>query len=269
MENENENQLQKIDPNSPAGLMSQLMDKEGAFDVEGFGKMLEFQEKHEANQARKAYAFDFTTVQTNIAAVGKAKHNSQTNSKYADLEAVLEMAKPVYTEQGFSVIFHEGKAEKTDDIRLCADVLHRSGHKETYHIDVPPDETGIKGSVNKTKMHGKASSVTYARRYLMCMIWNIPTQDSDGNGDKKKKPVFTKPTKQEMKVIAAICEKLPPVEGKIVDEKKVTALLFTLCKKYPKDMADVGAATEFLVKKNKPEMYKDAEGDDLGDIGNG
>ena len=33
-----------------------------------------------------------------------------------------------------------------------------------------------------TGIHGKSSSTSYGRRYLMCMIWNIPTQDNDGNG---------------------------------------------------------------------------------------
>lgn len=33
-----------------------------------------------------------------------------------------------------------------------------------------------------TKIHGKASSVSYGRRYLMCMMFNIPTgDDNDGN----------------------------------------------------------------------------------------
>jgi predicted nucleotidyltransferase len=30
-----------------------------------------------------------------------------------------------------------------------------------------------------TKIHAKASSTSYARRYLMCMIWNIATHDDD------------------------------------------------------------------------------------------
>ncbi|WP_230682076.1 hypothetical protein, partial [Streptococcus pneumoniae] len=36
---------------------------------------------------------------------------------------------------------------------------------------------------NMTKILAKASSTAYGRRYLMCMIWNIPTQDNDGNVD--------------------------------------------------------------------------------------
>jgi hypothetical protein len=64
---------------------------------------------------------------------------------------------------------------------VCADILHSAGHKETYHYDVPLDGKGIQGNANMTKIHGKSSSVSYGRRYLMCMIWNIPTQDDDGN----------------------------------------------------------------------------------------
>jgi len=40
---------------------------------------------------------------------------------------------------------------------------------------------GIKGTQMMTKIHGKSSSASYGQRKLMCMIWNIPTKDDDGN----------------------------------------------------------------------------------------
>ena len=39
----------------------------------------------------------------------------------------------------------------------------------------------MKGNANMTAIHAKASSVAYATKYLMCLIWNIPTADNDGN----------------------------------------------------------------------------------------
>ena len=42
--------------------------------------------------------------------------------------------------------------------------------------------TGIKGSVNKTAMHGHGSALTYARRYIMCLAFDIQvSDDDDGN----------------------------------------------------------------------------------------
>jgi len=154
---------------------------EGGADVKSLEKLMDLQERWEAGEARKAFAESFATVQRNIEAVVKTQENKQTSSKYADLADIIKMAKPVYSDNGFSVIFYEGKADLPEHIRVCADVLHTMGHKESYHYDVPMDGVGIKGNANMTKIHGKASSTTYGRRYLMCMIWNIPTDDNDGN----------------------------------------------------------------------------------------
>lgn len=150
-------------------------------DLDKVERLLEIQIKYEANEARKAFAKAFAKAQSNIGSVVKKKINNQTKSKYADLSDVIDTAKPEYTAEGFSVIFYEGDTPLPEHVRVYADVLHSLGHKETYHFDVPLDGKGMQGNANMTKIHGKASSIAYGRRYLMCMIWNIPTSDNDGN----------------------------------------------------------------------------------------
>lgn len=165
--------------NSPAEMIKQAVEK-GA-NLSELNALLDLQVKWEANEARKAFAKAFANVQENIKAVIKKSVNPQTRSKYANLEGVIEASRPIYTKEGFSVIFYEGTTDKPEHVRICADVLHNLGHRETYHYDVPLDGKGIQGNANMTKIHGKASSTSYARRYLMCMIWNISTMDDDGN----------------------------------------------------------------------------------------
>jgi hypothetical protein len=171
-------QIKEVD-NSPAVMLQMAMDK--GIDLEKLEKIIELQERYEANQAKKAYAQDFASAQAEIQPVAKKSLNPQTHSKYADLSGVIEVSQPIYTKYGFSVIFYEGETTKTDHMRLYADVFHRLGHKETYYYDAPLETTGIKGNAMMTRQHGKASSVSYSRRYLMCMIWNISTKDNDGN----------------------------------------------------------------------------------------
>lgn len=165
--------------NTPADMIRMAVS--GGADLEKMEKLLALQERWEANEARKAFARDYAIVQTEIHSVVKKSSNPQTHSKYADLSAVIESARPVYTRSGFSIIFYEGKSDAQEHVRICADVLHIMGHKETFYYDVPLDGVGIKGNANMTKIHAKASSTSYARRYLMCMIWNIATSDDDGN----------------------------------------------------------------------------------------
>ncbi len=163
---------------SPAELIQMVVAGKG--NLEQLKGLLDLQKDWEANEARKIFASSFASAQEKIASVIKTKLNPQTHSKYADLGDIIKSAQPVYTAEGFSVIFYEGETTVPENIRICADVLHAAGHKETYHYDVPLDGVGIKGNPNMTKIHGKSSSTSYARRYLMCMIWNIPTQDDDG-----------------------------------------------------------------------------------------
>lgn len=185
-----EKEIAAMQGNSPADMIRMAVS--GKADLDKLEKLLALQKDWEANEARKLYASSFATVQANIALVVKTKSNPQTHSKYAALEGIIASSKPIYTAEGFAIIFSEGKPEIENAIRICADVLHRSGHKESYYYDVPLDGVGIKGNANMTRIHGKASSTSYGRRYLMCMIWNIPTGDDD-DGVTAGKPEVTMP----------------------------------------------------------------------------
>ena len=246
---ETKNELQRTEESSP-NQMIQLAIESNA-DLGKVEKLLELKERYEANEARKVFASDFAIVQASIVAVVKTKVNPQTHSKYAGLENVLEIAKPVYTKHGFSIIFYEGETEVSENIRVCANVLHKSGHKETYHFDVPLDGVGIKGNANMTKIHGKASSVSYGRRYLLCMIWNIPTEDDDGNGNNKKpKPEPDKPSEKNLEVLAMIAEALEPSKGKKVDIDKLGALFYSILGQYPSKPEAVEGAVQWVIGQN-------------------
>ncbi len=248
---EKENEIQKIENRTPNQMIQLAI--EGKADLEKLEKLLGLQEKYEKNEARKVFASDFATVQAEIVAVVKTKSNPQTHSKYAGLDNVLEISKPVYTKHGFSVIFYEGKTEATESIRVCADVLHKSGHKETYHFDVPLDGVGIKGNVNMTKIHGKASSVSYGRRYLLCMIWNIPTQDDDGQAaGEPKRTTPAIPNKQESAVLKTICNLLTVRLNKKILEDKVAAIFYVgQNNHYPSKPDKVEVAIKWLIGLNR------------------
>ncbi len=255
---EQETQIQKTESpqfESPIIRIAELVQQSnGKIDTAGMEKMMEMHFRYEADEAKKVFAADFAVAQSDMGAVVKTKNNSQTHSKYAGLENVLEMSKPVYTKHGFSIIFYEGKAEEAENIRVCADVLHKAGHKETYHFDVPLDGKGIKGNVNMTKIHGKASSVSYGRRYLLCMIWNIPTQDDDGNSAGKKPIGIAAPTDEEQEAIEAICIKIPHPDDKRVDFKKVAAICYEKEQSYP-DMELVDRVVAWFAKFDRPEIF--------------
>jgi hypothetical protein len=132
--------------------------------------------------AKKAYNPQMKRAQSQMPIVPKDMKNSQTNSKYSALETILKHCKPIYTSEGFSLTFYEGDSVKDGNVRLLVDIMHSDGHTETKHIDIPIDDKGIKGMVNKTLTHAKVSSISYGKSNLVRMVFNIPTgEDDDGN----------------------------------------------------------------------------------------
>ena len=80
--------------------------------------------------------------------------------------------------------FNSGAPLVEGNICVKATVSHRGGWSEEHTIELPLDNMGIKGSVNKTGVHATASTRTYARRYLLKEVFNITTSDdvdTDGN----------------------------------------------------------------------------------------
>lgn len=228
-------QMAQVDPN--ASMMTQIMQltQQGhKLDVDYIKGLRTLQKEIADDEARISFAAAFTIVQSEIECVVKGKFNPQTKSKYAGLDDVIEMCKPVYTKHGFSVIFSEGEAKEAEHIRVCVDVLHESGHSKPYYYDVPMGGVGIQGKVNMTKIHAKATSFSYGKRYLLCDIFNIPTQDTDGNPPQQPTPppAIRPPSTTELEVIDAICAKLPGKEGYVLNKGRITARLIEKSRDY-------------------------------------
>ena len=165
---------------TPATLLDMAV-QNGA-DVEKLEKLMELKMRWDANEARKSFNASMVKAQAEMPIVPKDKKNNQTNSMYSAYETILKHTKEIYTREGFSIMFYEGKADEEKEVRVMADILHRDGHSETRYVDIPKDLAGIKGTINKTPTHAKGSSISYGRGYLIRMIFNIPTgSDDDGN----------------------------------------------------------------------------------------
>jgi len=123
-----------------------------------------------------------TRTQNKIELVVAKSYNKQTKSNYANLKEILLRTKPIYTAEGFSLMFYEGETTKENHKRVCVDIMHEQGHTEQRYGDFAVQTTGIAGSAMMTQIHGEGSAFAYGRRYLTSMVFNIPTgDDDDGN----------------------------------------------------------------------------------------
>jgi len=142
-------------------------------------QIIDMQEQILNRNAREAFNVAMTKTQNRIDLVVAKEWNDQTKSHYTNLKTILLQAKPIYTEEGFSLMFYEGEPAKEGQKRICVDIMHSQGHTEKRHIDLTVQTTGIAGKAMMTQIHGEGSVFSYGRRYLTCMIFNIPTGDDD------------------------------------------------------------------------------------------
>lgn len=178
-------QLPALAPTKMSIIQNAIEQGYGADALTVLERMFELQIRDEANEARKAYAEDMASCQSEMPVVYERRENKHTNSKYAAYKDLARESKPVYTTHGFSVSFCEAETNKPDHIRLKARVIHRMGHIEEHWCDIPIDDKGPSGSKNKTLTHGVKSASSYGRGMLLAQIFNIPTSDDvddDGNG---------------------------------------------------------------------------------------
>jgi len=158
-----------------------------AADIDKMERLFAMHEAMVKREAEMAFNAAFSRAQSRMPIVATNAVNNQTNSRYAKLAAIVEAISPIYTAEGFSVSFNNADSPHEGHIRVLAKLSHPSGHSRDYQIDMPPDDVGIKGTANKTKVHAAGSTNAYARRYLTLMIWNLTTEDdTDGNRARSK-----------------------------------------------------------------------------------
>lgn len=156
-------------------------------DVDKMMKLLEMRERIQGEEARKAFNAAMSAAQAEMPAVVRNAKNDQTRSKYATLEAIADAIQPIITRHGFGLSYGTGDCPKEGYYRVVCDVTHAEGGEKRYHADIPIDGAGMKGNANKTPTHAFGSTMSYGRRYLKLLIFDIATKDDD-DGNKAGAP---------------------------------------------------------------------------------
>ena len=151
-------------------------------DVGKLERLLELQERYQLRQAEVAFNAAMQSAQAEMPTVLRDAKNPQTNSSYARLETVSKVMSPIITKHGFAMSFGTDVSPLPDHYRVTCELSHAAGFTRRYHADVPIDGVGIKGAANKTMTHALGSTLSYGRRYLKLMIFDVATtDDDDGN----------------------------------------------------------------------------------------
>ena len=149
-------------------------------DIHKLERLIEMRNNELARCGKAQFNKSFAKMQEKLPRVVALHKNGHTNSSYAKIEDINQVILPVLCDFGFAVSF-QIKEQTNNSICITASLLHEKGHTSTTTLQMPLDLSGKKQAI-----HASASTITYAKRYALCMLLNISTgDDDDGNGSFK------------------------------------------------------------------------------------
>lgn len=112
--------------------------------------------------------------------------NPHTKSHYAKLEKVSQQIDGIARKYGFQHTYGMADSKLDNHYRVICDLVNRNGFKRRYYIDIGSDTAGAKGGGTKSGAQGSGSSVSYARRYLKFMVWDLVLAGEDQDAQRGK-----------------------------------------------------------------------------------
>lgn len=144
-------------------------------------KLMDLQERHEANEARKQFNFAMSIFQSSLPVIEKnglvnyTSSKGTTNYDYAKLEDIAHAIKPALKASGLSYRWIQEQSE--GKIKVTCIVTHINGHIESSSLIGFPDTSG-----GKDPMKAMASAISYLRRYTLTGLLGIVVGGEDDEG---------------------------------------------------------------------------------------
>ena len=113
-------------------------------------------------------------ARADIQPIKKSGTNPHFKSKYATLEGVIEAVTEPLQKHGFLLMHRTVSNEHGKSI--TTELVHESG--ESFVTAIPL-------VLGKNDMQGLGSAITYARRYGIMSLLNLPAEDDDGEQNRK------------------------------------------------------------------------------------
>lgn len=154
----------------------QTMVEQGA-DPDALGKMMELQERWEANEAKKAFDKAVAEFKKNPPKVIKDMENKQYKSSYVSIENLVTTVTSALSQYGLSTRW-EYPETGNDAVRVCCVLTHEMGHSESVCFSAPPDTSGAKNPIQQLK-----STSTYLRIMTFEAVTGIVTEYGSLNDD--------------------------------------------------------------------------------------
>jgi hypothetical protein len=208
------NPVESLPATNPMEMLGAAIDR--GMSVADLGPLMDLVERHEANQARKAFAAamaEFQAACPIIKKTGVAEVRTKSGGKwtypYPKFNEIMRTIQPHLNAAGLSVRFNT-ETEGAVITSACT-VTHVGGHSEVSYFAAPVDE---QMRVNDTQKMGSANS--YAKRYNVGNALNLAFEDDDDGASAGPAPLDDEQKKLQKKERAE-----RPPQDEITDKQRI------------------------------------------------
>jgi len=158
---------------TPMTMIQTVIERGG--DLDQLQKMMDFQERWEANEAKKAYIRAMTEFKANPPEIVKTKDVAYGNTAYshAELDRISTTIGQSLSKHQLS---HTWKTEQLEGgtIRVTCIITHELGHSESVSLQAGADQSGSKNNIQAI-----GSTVTYLERYTLLAATGLAAKGQD------------------------------------------------------------------------------------------
>lgn len=160
----------------------ELAVKQGA-NVDTLTKLLELQERWEANEARKAFTAALAAFKSNPPKLEKVKQvnfasksGGNVNYKYAPLDYICAEIGGALSKHGLSFTWNVGQ-ETSGGIKVTCILRHEQGHSESVMVAAALHDDQRMNAIQRL-----GATITYLERYTLLAATGLATADQDTDG---------------------------------------------------------------------------------------
>lgn len=149
--------------------------------IEKLEKLMQLQERYEANQGRKAFDKAMADAKAEIPVIIKSrevdfvgKTGIRTHYHYEDLAVIAETINPILATHGLSYRYRT--SQEADRVTVTCIISHRDGYSEETSLSAAADQSG-----NKNNIQAVGSTISYLQRMtLKAGMGLAAARDDDG-----------------------------------------------------------------------------------------
>ncbi len=214
----------------------------GGADLEKLEKLLNLQERWEANESKKAYHVAMAKFKENPPKINKDKSVSykEVHYNHASLANIVDKITTELSKHGLSASW---STQQNGAITVTCHITHSLGHTEKTTLTAPADSTGSKNSIQAI-----GSTITYLQRYTLLSSLGLATCDQDADGQIPEECI----TEEQVHAIRDMLISLgmEGKERKFLDFLRVETLEKMPASKYPQAMSALEERKKQMEGKN-------------------